>query len=281
MTEALLLPGALGAAVGLVLGLTGAGGSILAVPLLMWGLGWSLPQAAPVALLAVFAASTFGTVAAWDATYVRYRVALLMAATGFVTAPLGLLAATRLPAATLVLLFAAVLALAALRMLRQTLKAPQETLVLRASVAGEGSRASGPICRLNTESGRILWTRPCALVITATGAVTGFLAGLLGVGGGFVIVPALRASTELSMHSAVATSLMAVALTAAGTVGAALLQGRDLPWLAATPFVAGALAGMLVGRKLGPRLAGPHLQQGFALLMLAAAAILAWPLAQS
>ena len=73
--------GLLGAIVGLVLGLTGAGGSIFAVPLLMWGLGWTLPQATPVALLAVCAGASFGTITAWDVELVRYRAAMLMAAT--------------------------------------------------------------------------------------------------------------------------------------------------------------------------------------------------------
>ena len=67
----------LGIAVGLILGLTGAGGSVLAVPLLMAGLGWSLPQAVPVALLAVAAAAALGAWLAWRQSYLRYRAALL------------------------------------------------------------------------------------------------------------------------------------------------------------------------------------------------------------
>ena len=127
------------------------------------------------------------------------------------------------------------------------------------------------MCRLNPETGRIVWTRASAAVIAVIGAVTGLLSGLLGVGGGFVIVPALRAATELSMHSAVATSLMAIALTSLGTFAGAVLQGRALPWLVALPFVAGALLGMLAGHALAPRIAGPRLQQGFAVLMLVVA----------
>ena len=68
----------LGVAVGLVLGLTGAGGSILAVPLLMAGAALSVPQAAPVALLAVMAAAGLGAARAWRKSYVRYRAASLM-----------------------------------------------------------------------------------------------------------------------------------------------------------------------------------------------------------
>ena len=111
----------LGLVVGLVLGLTGAGGSIFAVPLLMWGLGWSLPEAVPVALIAVCIAAGFGTLVSWDVTLVRYRAAMLMALASWLFAPLGLRLAGWLPAMWLTLAFAAVLIIVATRMLRQAL----------------------------------------------------------------------------------------------------------------------------------------------------------------
>ena len=80
----------LGILVGLVLGLTGAGGSVLAVPLLIWGMGWSLPQAIPTALIAVALAAFVGTATAWPQGIVRYRAAITMASTSILTAPLGL-----------------------------------------------------------------------------------------------------------------------------------------------------------------------------------------------
>lgn len=261
---------ALGILVGLVLGLTGAGGSILAVPLLMGGLGWSLPQAGPVALLAVCAAATFGTVAAWDVAYVRYRAALLMALGAGVTAPLGLQAARAWPLPLLTALFAGVLVLVALRMAWQAWRAPAEAAIVRANVAGNALPSRGAWVRLNAH-GRIAWTAPALGTVAAIGALTGFAAGLLGVGGGFVIVPALRATSELSMHSVVATSLMAIGLISAITVAGAALQGVELHWLQAVPFVLGALGGMLAGRRLASRVAGPRLQLGFAGVMLAVA----------
>ncbi|MES2488420.1 MAG: sulfite exporter TauE/SafE family protein [Pseudomonadota bacterium] len=261
----------LGIAVGLVLGLTGAGGSILAVPLLMAALAWPMTQAVPVALLAVSAAAALGSYLAWRKSYVRYRAAILMAIAGVLAAQLGLRAAEVLPQSKLSLIFAVVLALVALRMLIQAWRSPEDSAVVRAAVEGDGEHAHGPICRLHPSTGRIVWTRISAFVIAMIGAVSGFLSGLLGVGGGFVIVPSLRVATELSMHSAVATSLMAIALTSFGTVGGALLQGRELPLIVALPFVFGALLGMLGGHALAPRIAGPRLQQGFAVLMLAIA----------
>jgi len=258
----------IGIVVGLILGLTGAGGSILAVPLLMFGMGWTLTQAAPVALIAVATAAITGTWIAWQRSYVRYRAATVMGVLGLVVAPLGLASAKALPLNALTLAFAAVLTIVAVRMLRQTLQAPAETAVVRAVVAGDEQPAKGAICKLNPNSGRLIWTRPCTLVMAASGAVTGLLSGLFGVGGGFVIVPALRAATELSMHSAVATSLMAIAVISSGTLAIAVLQGFELPLVVALPFAGGAVLGMLGGRWLAPRIAGPRLQQGFAILML-------------
>ena len=263
---------AIGIVVGLILGLTGAGGSVLAVPLLMAGLGWPLTQAVPVALLAVSAAAALGTWVAWRGGIVRYRAALLMALVGLLLAPLGLWTAEQLPSAQLALMFSALLAVVAVRMLHQAWQAPQETIVLQGSELHEAADSKPPTCQISTETGRIVWTQPCLWVVAATGAVTGFLSGLMGVGGGFVIVPALRAVTGLSIHAAVATSLMTIALTSLGTVGLSLLRGQAMPWDTALPFMLAALAGMAVGRWLAPRLAGPLLQQGFAVLMLLVAA---------
>ncbi len=257
----------LGVLVGAILGLTGAGGSIFAVPLLMAGLGWTLPQAAPVALLAVCAAATFGTVVAWDVTYVRYRAAMLMALAGWFSAPLGLKAAAILPVDLLTGLFAVVLVVVAVRLLVQTRSAPGDAGIVRARLSGDENPSAGRVVRLDG-NGRIIWTTSAVLAMGTIGAGTGFLAGLLGVGGGFVIVPALRMVSGLSMHSIIATSLMAIALTSAGTVAAAMMQGHEMPWNAALPFLLGALVGMLLGRQLAPRIAGARLQLGFAGLML-------------
>jgi len=265
---------ALGAAVGLVLGLTGAGGAILAVPLLMWGYGWSVQQAVPVALVAVAASATAGTLAGWDARLVRYRAAALIAGVGSVAAPFGLAAAARLPDRVLALALAAVMLLVALRMIRSAMRGQGATAEPR-------TPAAESICALSEHTGRILWTRPCTVAIALTGALTGFLSGLLGVGGGFVIVPVLRAVARLSMHAAIATSLMAVALTSAAAVVAALSQGVALPWRVALPFVGGALGGMLAGRRLAPLIPAPRLQQGFATLTLAVALALAIDAARS
>jgi uncharacterized protein len=157
-----------------------------------------------------------------------------------------------------------VLGIVAIRMYRSALVSTQDATVVRAAVAGDGIASSGKVCRVNLATGRLIWTWSVAGIIGLIGATTGLLSGLLGVGGGFVIVPSLRAVTPLSMHSAVATSLMAIALTSTGTVVTGYFLGRTLPLVFALPFVAGAVIGMALGRQVAPHIAGPKLQQGFA-----------------
>lgn len=258
---------ALGIFIGLVMGLTGAGGAILAVPLLMFLTGLPLSQVAPLALMTVAAAAALGAYLAWRKSYVRYRAAGLMALIGALTAPLGLVLAAVTPNTWLSLLFSLILGFVALRLWRQALFAPRELPVGAASPQDEVERKKSPFCRLNDSTGRLIWTGSCTLCIAVTGAVTGFLSGLLGVGGGFFIVPALHNTTELSMHSAVGTSLMAIALTSAGVVLAALLKGHVVPLALVMPMVGGALLGISTGRVLAPRLAGTKLQLGFAGLL--------------
>ncbi|RAP60946.1 hypothetical protein A6B37_21530 [Achromobacter sp. HZ01] len=256
---------ALGGCVGLILGLTGAGGAIMAVPLLVFGLHLQLAQAAPIALLAVGLSAALGAVLGLRKGQVRYRAAGFMALTGIIVSPLGLWAARRLPNAPLSIVFAGVLGLVAWRMWRQGAGA--------AAAAVQATRV--PPCQLNAGTGRLRWTAPCARALTGTGVIAGFLSGLLGVGGGFVIVPALRRATDLPMQAIVATSLGVIALVSASGVVAAAAGGH-LDWAIAAPFTAAAVLGMLAGRAVADRFAPRRLQQGFALFAaVVAAAMLA------
>lgn len=248
----------LGTVVGLVLALTGAGGAILAVPLLLFGLHLGMAQAAPIGLTAVALSAGVGAAMALRNRTLRYRAAAVMAAAGLVIAPLGQWLAHRIPDRPLTFIFAAVLALAAGRTLLQA------TRELRGVETHRGERAP---CRLRADTGRLRWTAPCAVSLVGTGALAGLLSGLLGVGGGFVLVPALLAFTDLPMKAVVATSMGVIALVSAGAAASAALQGH-LAWDIALPFAGGALAGLLLGQAWAKRLRGPRLQQGFAMLSL-------------
>ncbi|GJJ03807.1 UPF0721 transmembrane protein [Duganella rhizosphaerae] len=245
----------LGATVGLILALTGAGGAILAVPLLLFVLHLGVAEAAPVALLAVGLAAAVGALIGLRAGIVRYRAAVLMAASGTLASPVGLWLAHRLPNGPLTLLFAAVLAFVALRMFRQ---AP--------TGAPHPAQAQPvPPCQLDNGTGRFVWTAACTRALALSGAGAGFLSGLLGVGGGFVIVPALKKATNASMQAIVATSLAVITLVSASGVISTAIAGR-MNWQIGVPFATGAMAGMLGGRLVAGRLSGPRLQQGFALV---------------
>lgn len=261
MTSLWLAP-LLGTLVGLVLALTGAGGAILAVPLLLFGLHLKLAEAAPISLLSVALAAGTGAFLAWRARTLRYRAAGLMAVAGVAAAPIGQAWAQVVPERPLTLVFAAVLAIAAARTL---LQAARE---LRGEEATRSRRAP---CHLGEASGRLRWTAPCALGLALAGAGTGLLSGLLGVGGGFVLVPALLVLTDLPMKAVIATSMGVIALVSAGAALHAAWQGQ-LAWPIALPFAFGALAGLLAGRRWAEHLRGPRLQQGFGVLSLLVAA---------
>jgi uncharacterized membrane protein YfcA len=252
----------LGLFVGLILGLTGAGGAILAVPLLIFALDWDVARSAPVALVAVAASAALGTVLGLRQGCVRYRAAMVMAITGALVTPVGLYLAHRAPSAPLALLFSAVLMYVAWRMFRQSRAQPISVGAVAGTVCAPITGKGAP-CQLSKSTGRLVWTAPCARALAFSGLATGFLSGLLGVGGGFVIVPALRQATDLPMHSIVATSLMVVALVSSFAVAAAALTGQ-MDFAVAWPFAFGALIGMLVGRVIAPRIAAAKLQQGFA-----------------
>lgn len=265
MTALSLLIGLL---VGLLLGLTGAGGSIFAVPLLMAVLGWSFNQAATASLLAIAVAASIGTALAWRHSYIRYRAALFMAFVGLLFSPAGIYLANVLQEVTLKILFSVLLAIVSVRMYITAVKSGKDSAVVRSAVSGEGLSSIGKVGKINPMTGRLIWTTPVTMAVSVIGAITGFISGLLGVGGGFIIVPAIRASLPLSMHSAVATSLMTIAITSTGTFVFALMQNRTVPIATLLPFVGSAALGMILGRFLAHKISGPTLQKIFALLAL-------------
>ncbi|MEO8599637.1 MAG: sulfite exporter TauE/SafE family protein, partial [bacterium] len=190
---------------------------------------------------------------------VRYRAAALIGGAGMLMAPLGVFLAQRLPNRPLLAAFAVVLVYAAWRMLRRPALAEQHPAVVP--------------CHLDSAAQRLTWTLPCARALAGTGLISGLLSGLLGVGGGFVIIPALTHYTDLDIRSVQATSLAVIALVSVSGVSAAALNGA-VPWSAALPFAAGAMLALLMGRLLAGKLHPAHLQQAFAWFTLAIAVLM-------
>jgi len=233
MTTILLL----GFTVGIILALTGAGGGILAVPLLVFGAGLSMAEAGPIGLLAVGLA------------------ALLISVTGILFSPLGLWLAQRMPNRPLTIVFAFVLLFVAWRVFQKSMP----------STGQDQTAQRIPPCQIDSSKGKLIWTAPCARALALAGVAAGGLSGLLGVGGGFVMVPALQRYTNLATQSILATSLAVIALVSMSGVVASTLSGH-LQWTIALPFSGGALAGMIAGRLVAARLSGSLLQKGFAIV---------------
>ncbi|WP_394778334.1 sulfite exporter TauE/SafE family protein [Undibacterium sp.] len=250
----------LGVLVGSVMGLTGAGGGSIAVPALVAGLGWTMQQAMPVALLAVTGGAALGAVEGLRKKLVRYRAAVVMALVGFPFTALGVRVAHTMSQQWLMIVFAVVLVIISVRLLLQH-RVP------------EGSELhKHAVCQINAQTGRFDWTLTTGLIIGAIGGLAGFCTGLLGVGGGFVIVPMLRRFTNVSMHGAVATSLLVITLVGASAVGSALQHGAQLPLAFTLSFVLATACGMLAGRLFARRLSAHAVQRSFATMLLVVAA---------
>jgi uncharacterized membrane protein YfcA len=230
--------------------------------LLVYGLATPAHEAVGVSLIAVGATALSGAIVRLRRREVEIRAALLFGSAGIVGAPLGSHLGAKLPAELLLGGFALLMLLIAARMWLQAIHRPAEAQVAR---TGDDALepAAGPACRLNPSGGLTLTSR-CTLVLLLSGVLTGLLSGLFGVGGGFLIVPALVLAASLPMQRAVATSLLIIAIISASGSAAYLLTGRPLALTVTLLFVLGGLGGMVLGARLSRRLAGPQLQKLFA-----------------
>lgn len=230
-----------GAVIGVALGALGGGGSVLAVPALIYLLGFT-PVAATTASLVIVAVTTATALPAHAREgHVRWRTGLLFAAAGIGPAMLGGLVAARLPAAGLTAAFALVALVAAVRMLRPRPGTP------------DAGRAVRP--------GRA----------AAAGAGLGAVTGVLGVGGGFLAVPALVGVLGLRMRAAVGTSLLVITLNSVAALALRAGTADGLDWAVIGPFAGAAVLGAWDGKRLATKLSGQALQRIFALVLLGVA----------
>jgi uncharacterized membrane protein YfcA len=257
----------LGVAIGLVMGVTGAGGGVLAVPALVGTLGLTMQQAAPIALVGVALAAVVGTTEALWRRVVRYRAAAVIALAGAPTSAVGVGLAQQLSDLALRTGFIGILLLVAWRQLGP-----------RASAEAE-QPAPHRLAERDRSTGRFIWTPRAAAGFAGIGAVTGFVSGLFGVAGGFVLVPLLARFTDMPERMLVGTSLMVTALVTGFGAVVAAMQGPGLSASVAGPFAAALVIGMLAGRWTATQLPDVWVRRAFAVLVLCAAAGMAVDLA--
>lgn len=246
----MVLAGVFGAIVGLAVGLLGAGGSILAIPALVYGVGQPLDTAIPTSLAVVAVSSIGGILPAERRERVQWRIALVFAAAGVPAAVGGTALGGLIPQRWLLLAFAALMVVVAVRMLR-------------------GSRRS-PAGACRTGEGRIDWRR-CLPRAIAAGAAVGALTGLFGVGGGFVIVPALSVLLGLEAQVAVATSLLVVLINSVGGFAAHASTAGNIDYVVLLVFAGAALVISLLAGRIAPRLPAHTLQRAFGGVVLVVA----------
>ncbi|MEV5982624.1 sulfite exporter TauE/SafE family protein [Streptomyces sp. NPDC052114] len=242
--SALILALSAGAVVGLALGALGGGGSVLAVPALIYLLGFTPAAATTASLIIVTATSLTALYAHARAGNVRWKAGAAFAAAGLLPAALAGAAAARLPQTALTVAFAAIAALAAARMLR-----PART----ADAASDGVRP---------------------VKAAGAGAGLGALTGLLGVGGGFLAVPALVTVLAFDMQAAVGTSLLVITANSLASLATRSGSAVSLDWAVIGPFIAAAVLGAWDGKRLSSKVSGPRLQRVFAVALLAVAAFM-------
>lgn len=256
----------IGMVIGLVLGLTGAGGSVFAVPLLLMA-GMTLGEATGISLAAVATTTLFASVRnSLGSKSILWIPGTILALAGAVTAPLGQWLALRLPADVVLIGFCVLAVVIALRMWRGAARDPVSTSWVRASNFAE-TPTPELACALN-HSGQFELRPRCVSGLLLGGVGVGVLSGLFGVGGGFLIVPLLLALSAINMAQAVSTSLMVIAVVSSTGFISHFFIYRPDNFSALGLVIGGGLLGMLVGLKISHKVANALLQKSFAVSLI-------------
>ncbi|MDG2175590.1 MAG: sulfite exporter TauE/SafE family protein [Gammaproteobacteria bacterium] len=255
-----------GIVVGLALGLTGGGGSILALPILVYALGVAPAQAAVISLASVSAMAFTGAIEAVYKKIAEWRTALLMSIGGMLAAPVGNVIAVHLSDEFILNGFAILMIIVAASMGLRVFKTPAAMSVLRVNFT-QVSHLQGSFCQFDDKA-TLRLAAPCSVALFIAGIFTGLLSSIFGVGGGFLIVPALMYVTRMDIQRAVATSLLIITVIGISSVCVALIQGRELDLDITALFIGGGIFGMGVGRLLAARIPVLSLQKIFGLAVL-------------
>ncbi len=223
------------------LGLTGGGGSILAVPLLVYLVGENIHLAIGTSLVAVGVTSLISSVSYMRQSLVKFKIAFFMAAPGLVSTYLGALINKQIKGPVLLLIFALLMIYIGYMMTSK--KAPE-----RKETAGSSS---------------INYPR-----ILTLGFITGLASGFFGIGGGFMLVPALFLGANLKMKEAIATSLFIIFIFGMFGLASYLIQGREINLAISAVFVIGGSVGGIIGAFYAKRLDQVLLRRIFSIFII-------------
>ncbi len=240
-----------GMLVGLVLGVLGGGGSIMAVPLLLYVVGIKDAHLAiGTSAVAVAASALINLVLHARKGTIKWACALVFAASGSLGALAGAEIGKAIDGRKLLLAFAAAMVAVGVSML------------MRKSEAGAAD---------------VRLTPRIAARLIPTGFATGAASGFFGIGGGFLIVPGLIGAANMTMLNAIGSSLVSVTAFGLSTAASYAVSGLVL-WKVAGLFILGGLTGGLAGQKLSTALAARKgaLTRVFAGFIFFAAAYIAW-----
>jgi len=236
------------ALIGLSLGTLGGGGSILTVPVLVYVLGFDPKLAIAMSLPVVGTAALVGVVTHWRAGNVQLQTAAVFGSVAMIGSYAGARASVLFSGRLQLLILGAVMVAAAFSMLRSS---------FRDGIGPSDETPSHPALMLSVGFG------------------VGLMTGIIGIGGGFLIVPALVVLGRVPMKAAVGTSLLVIALnSASGFLGQ---QGRALvPWGFVASFTGVAILGIIAGTALVQHIPTRRLKQGFALLLVVIGVLILW-----
>lgn len=240
----LLFAGALAFVAGTVFGIFGAGGSILLVPILVYVLDLPVKTALGMSLFILMFTGTLATLAHARSMNVRWRIGIRWALMGIVGAYAGGRVAEFVPETVLLTMFAVVVVVAALVMIKRRVP-------------------------LQTHEPEHVPSIKTMLV----GVVLGFLTGMIGVGGGFLLVPALVLVCGVNVKHAIGTSLLIIAINSlGGFLGFAAHE--SFPWGLTITLAAFNAAGSLLGERLGKPLPAQRLRPAFGVFLLIVGAVM-------
>lgn len=251
---------AAGGAVGVVLGLVGAGGSLLTVPALILLLGLSATEATGTSLVVVAAMAVAGLAVHRRGGRCACKPGLQFAAAGLGTSAVAGWVAGRIPDEGLALAFAALLLVTGAWFASRARRSPVDEH--DGSASGQAHTEHG---YADLRNGRVL----------AAGAGIGALTGILGVGGGFLIVPALTATLGLATPIAIGTSQLVILANALAGLAGRTFGTATIVWSTGLSFAAGGAAGAAAGSMLAGRFTVRALQYTFSALAIVVAVVMA------